>query len=91
MDELEDDLDIEIDYPPQGNHVPEAERNNHTIGEGVCAGYHCLPYKMIPRLMLRTLAKLSTRQLNYYPAKGGVSPYYSPHMLMSKRNIDYNM
>ena len=46
MDEIEDDLDIEIDYPPQGNHVPEAERNNRTIGERVRAGYHRLPYKI---------------------------------------------
>ena len=40
MDQIEDELDIEIDYPPQGDHVPEAERNNRTIGECVRAGYH---------------------------------------------------
>ena len=40
--------------------------------------------------MLKTLAKVSCRQLNYFPAKNGVSPYFSPHVLMHKRNIDYH-
>ena len=47
MNDIEDDIDIEINYPPQGDHVPEAERNNRTIGEHVCAGYHRLPYNCL--------------------------------------------
>ena len=82
MDDIKDELDIDLEYPPQGDHVPEAERYNRTIGERVRAGYHCLPYKIIPRVILKALAKLSTAQLNFFPAKGGVSPYYSPYMLM---------
>ena len=39
--------------------------------------------------MMRALAKVATRQLNFFPAKNGVSPYYSPHMLMNKKNINY--
>jgi len=31
-----------------------------------------------------------TKQLNLFPAKGGVSEYYSPHMIMTQRDIDYN-
>ena len=90
MNDIMDDLDIEIECVPQGDHVPEAERNNRTIGERIRAGYHRLPYRVIPKVMLETLAKISTRQLNFFPAKNGISPYFSPHMLMNKRNVDYN-
>ena len=31
-----------------------------------------------------------TKQLNIFPAKGGVSPYYSPHVLLNGRQYDYN-
>ena len=90
LTDLEDNLDIELDIVAQGDHVPEAERNNRTIGERIRAGYHRLPYKAIPKVMLIALAKLSTRQLNFYPAKNGVSPYYSPYMLLQKRNLQYD-
>jgi hypothetical protein len=35
MDEVSDGLDIEMNYTSKGEHVPEAERNNHTIGERI--------------------------------------------------------
>ena len=37
LDDVLDDLDIEMDFVAQGNHVPEAERNNRTIGERIRA------------------------------------------------------
>ena len=30
-----------------------------------------------------------TKQLNIFPAKGGISPYYSPHVLLDGRQYDY--
>ena len=45
---------------------------------------------MIPKVMLKTLAVVLCRQLNYFPAKNGMSDYFSPHMLMNRENIDYN-
>ena len=44
----------------------------------------------IPKVMLKHLGMVSTQQLNLFPAKGGLSEYLSPHMIMSKKNIDYN-
>ena len=79
-----------MDFVAQGEHVPEAERNNRTIGERIRSGYHRLPYRNIPKLMLQTLAKLATRQLNFFPAKNGVSAYFSPYMLLNKRSLDYS-
>ena len=89
-DDVMDDNNIALDCVPQGEHVPKAECNSRTIGERICATFHCLPHCMIPKVMLKTLAVFSCRQLNYFPAKNGVSEYFSLHMLMNCKNIDYN-
>jgi hypothetical protein len=89
MDEVNDELHIDMNYASRGEHVPEAERNNRTIGERIRSTYHNLPYKVIPKIMLKYLAMVSTQQLNLFPAKGGVSAYLSPHMIMTGRNLDY--
>ena len=60
MNDIMDDLDIEIECVPQDDHVPKAERNNRMIGKRIQAGYHRLPYCVIPKVMLETLAKIST-------------------------------
>ena len=52
--------------------------------------YHNLPYKAIPKVMLTHLAMDSTHKLNFFPAKGGVSDYFSPYVIMSGRKLDYN-
>ena len=44
MEQVNDELDIKMDYTSSGEHVPEAERNNRTIGERMRAIYHNLPY-----------------------------------------------
>jgi hypothetical protein len=89
MNEVNDDLEIEMNYTSKGEHVPEAERNNRTIGERIRTTYHNLPYKAVPRIMLKYLAMVSTHQLNLFPAKGGVSAYLSPFMIMTGRNLDF--
>ena len=91
MDDVADDLDVKMNYTARSEHVPEAERNNRTIGERIRATYHNLPYKAIPRIMLRHLAMVCTKQLNYFPAKGGVSSYLSPHVILTSRDLDYEV
>jgi len=89
MDDVKDDLDVNMEYPPTNDHVPEAERNNRVIGERIRATHHRLPFKSIPKVMTKYLAMTEVEKLNYFPAKGGVSEYYSPRMLMKKRNLNY--
>jgi len=48
MDAIKDNLDIDMDYPPKGDHVPEAERNNRTIAERIRSNLHNLPFRAIP-------------------------------------------
>ena len=89
MEKVKDDLNVEMNFTNAQDHVPKAERNNWTIKERIRAAYHCLPYKAIPRIMIRYLAMNQANQLNIFPVKGGVSPYYSPQMILSQSSLDY--
>ena len=89
MENVEDGLGVRMNYAPRDEHVPAAERNNRTIGERIRVTYHSLPYKIIPRVMLRHLAMSSCWQLNLFPVKGGVSNYFSPYLIMGGRRLNY--
>ena len=89
MDKVKDDLNVTMNYTNAGDHVPEAERNNRTLKEGIRTMYHRLPYKAIPRVMIRKLAMETARHLNIFPAKGGISSYYSPNILLRGQALDY--
>mgnify|MGYP002176679840 FL=1 len=89
MDKVKDDLNVDMNFTNAQDHVPEAERNNRTIKERIRAAYHRLPYKAIPRIMIRYLAMNQANQLNLFPVKGGVSSYYSPRMILNQSNLDY--
>ena len=39
--------------------------------------------------MVRKITNIATKCLNWFPAKGGVSPYYSPHVIMHVTPPDY--
>ena len=90
MDKVKDELDIDMNYTTTGEHESTAERNNRTVSEHIRAMYYNLPYRAIPKLMLKYLAMVATKQLNLFPAKGGVSPYFSPHVLLTKTDLDYD-
>jgi hypothetical protein len=52
----DDLLDVKLNFTNAEDHVlvvPEAERNNQTIKERIQATFQCLPYKAIPRIMIR--------------------------------------
>ena len=65
-------------------HVPEAERNHRVIKERVQACFHNSPYKALPRIVLKYLIADCIFKLNLFPAKGGVSSYYSPHHIRTQ-------
>ena len=90
MDPIKDDLEVDMNYTARGKQSPEAEHNIRTIREWIWVAYHNLPYMKVLKVMLKYLGMVSTQQLNLFPAKGGILEYLSPHMIMSKKNIDYN-
>jgi hypothetical protein len=85
MERVNDNLDVNMNAQ---DHVPEAERNNQTIKERIRAAYHCLPYKALPRIMIRYLAMYQVNQLNLFPVKEGVSACYNPRMILNQENLD---
>ena len=89
MDDVKNKLNIELNYANAGDHVPEAECNNRTIKERFRAAYHRLPYKAMTRIMIRYLAMDCTNKLNLFPAKGGISEYYSPRTILNQRCLLY--
>jgi hypothetical protein len=89
MEQIEDDLDVKMNFTNAQDHVPEAEQNNQTIKERIRAAYHRLPYKAIPQIMINYLAMIQANQLNLFPVKGGVSKYYSSRMILNQTNLDY--
>jgi hypothetical protein len=60
MNKVRDTLKIDMNYTLRGKHVPEEERNNQTIGERIRTTYHNLPYKAIPKGMLKYVSMVST-------------------------------
>jgi hypothetical protein len=89
MDKVKDDLGVRMNFTNALDHVPEADRNNRTIKERVQAAYHQLPYKALPRQLIRYLVQTQASQLNLFPAKGGISPYYSPRTILGLPTLDY--
>ena len=90
MEKVQDDLDIEMNYANPGDHVPQAERNNRTIKECIMTALQRIAYRTIPRIMIETIAEQSATMLNMFPAKHGMSPYYSPETIVTQKRLDYD-
>ena len=86
---LEDNLHIDFVPYGQGEHVKKAERNNQTIAGNIRAIFHSLPYKAYPKVMTKYATMIAAANFNHFPAKGGVSPYYSPHVILGKKPLNY--
>ena len=84
-----DDLEVDVEYSPAKAHVPEAERNNRTLKERIRAAYHRLPFKALPKAIMKILVMEAARKLNYFPAKYGISQHYSPRQIMHQQTLDY--
>lgn len=89
LNTLATEFHIHLNFANPQEHVPAAERNNRVIKERVRATYHRLPYTHLPRLMVKLLVSESAKKLNFFPAKYGVSPYYSPRMILHQRHLDF--
>jgi hypothetical protein len=82
MDKVKDNLGVCMNFTNTLDHVPEAERNSRTIKKQVQGAYHQLPYKALPRQLIRYLVQTQASQLNLFPAKEGISLYYSPRTIL---------
>jgi hypothetical protein len=89
MDKVKDNLGVCMNFTSALDHVPEAERNNRTIKERVWAAYHRLLYIALLRQLIQYLVQTQASQLNLFPTKGVISPYYSPGTILGLPTLDY--
>ena len=78
-----------MDYSATKKHVPEAERNNRVLKERIRTAFHRLPFKSLPKTVLKVLVMETVRKLNYFPAKCGISQHYSPQQIMHQEKLNY--
>ena len=89
LNDLGNAFNININVVPAQAHVAKAERNIRVIKERVRSNVHNLPYKKIPKTILIYIVQEAARKLNYFPVKGGISPYYSPRAIITKKALNY--
>ena len=83
------DIDIELCCVPAQEHVSEVERSIGVIKERFRSMYHRLPFQAMPKAMICIGAMEAAHWLNTFPAKKGISDTYSPLMIVTGKNIDY--
>ena len=87
---VKDELNIHMNYASAGEHEPTAERNNQHLKSLMRTFFHRTPYKAVPKLLTIAMGRRAAKTANFYPAKGGISEYYSPYMIILKRQVDYS-
>ena len=70
---IEDELDVVTNIANPDEHVGDVERLNRTIQEKYRTRYYRLPFKAIPKVMIKVFACVTTHVMNLFPVKGGVS------------------
>jgi hypothetical protein len=84
-------LPIQLETVPPEEHIGEVERSVRTIKERVRATAHGLPFKKLPRVILKEMVIFAVQCLNQLPADNGLSNTLSPNSIMTgKPNPDYN-
>ena len=61
-----DNLDIEMNYVNIQEHESVAEWNIHTIKERMQMMYHHLPYKCLPKLIIKYMCYNAVTKLNFF-------------------------
>jgi hypothetical protein len=68
----------------------DIERSICVIKERIRSTYHRLLYDRLPEILGKMLVSEFAKKLNFFLAKGGVSLYYSPRMILHCCNMDFN-
>ena len=89
MYKVKEDLDANMNYSNPGESVPETKQNNRIVKERYRVQYHRPPFHNIPKVIIRYLDFEVVRELNYFPVKGGLSPYYSTLTIMDQQPLDH--
>jgi hypothetical protein len=69
MKDMEKIYGIRMNYANPQEHVPEVERSIRVIKERFRVAFHRLPFKRIPKIMIKILAMECTKKLNFFHLK----------------------
>jgi len=84
-------LPTPINIADSDDHVAEVERSIRTIKERIRCLVQGLPFKRMPKAMMRAAIENANKCLNQFPAENGVSTTLSPLTIMTgKPSPDYN-
>ena len=86
---VSDEWDVDVNFANPGEHVPEIKRGNRTLEEQFRVQYYRLPFDALPIVMVRYLPLRITKNRSLFPKKGGISRYFSPHVLFNCHQIDF--
>ena len=68
-------------------HAPLAERNIRTIKEKVRSLYHQMPHNQLPKKLVIGMVLVTTKQMNYFPARYGLSQHCCPMLKIGRRKM----
>jgi hypothetical protein len=74
---------IEMNIVPPDSHVGEVERSVRTLKERLRSCVHGLPFRHLPKLMVRHMMMDVVRCLNQFPWKNGISDALSPAAIVT--------
>jgi hypothetical protein len=84
-------LPIQLNAAVTDDHVHEVERSIRTVKERTRCTIQGLPFRRIPKAMMRAAIQGAHKALNQFPAHNGVSEFLSPLTIMTGRpSPDYN-
>ena len=89
LEVLLEEWEVNVNFSLPGEHVGDIERENRTLQERFRVNLHCLPYLIIPQVMIQYLALRVTKNRSLFPRKTGISKYYSPYVILKGRVIDF--
>ena len=88
---VNDVLPTALNVADADDHVHEVERSIRTIKERVRCTVQGLPYRRLPRVLIRSIVEGAHKSLNQFPVKNGASAVLSPLTIMTgSPSPDYN-
>jgi hypothetical protein len=78
-------LPIPVNVAAADDHVAKVEQSIRTVKERVRCTVQGLPFRRIPKLMIRAVVEGAHKALNLFPARDGASDVMSPLTIMSGR------
>ena len=82
---------VELNTAVESEHVPEIERDIRLYKGRIRAMRTTMPYRCIPREVIRGLVRFVILWLNAFPLTDGLTTTLSPRTIMTRRLLDFKM